>query len=66
MPDTLASRARALSGAKLGDLLVRDPERATRLALHWGEWRIDFSKERVDAAALEALLAHADAIGVPR
>ncbi len=66
MPDTLASRARALSGAKLGDLLVRDPERAKRLALHWGEWRIDFSKERVDAAALEALVAHADAIGVPR
>ena len=66
MPETLAARARALSSAKLGDLLVRDPERATRLALQWGEWRIDFSKERVDAATLEALVAHADAIGVPR
>jgi glucose-6-phosphate isomerase len=66
MSETLASRARALSVAKIGDLLVRDPGRATRLALQWGDWRIDFSKERIDAATLEALVAHAESVGVPR
>jgi len=66
MSETLAARARMLATARLGDLLVQDPERATRLALHWGDWRIDCSKERIDAGALEALVAHADAIGVPR
>ncbi len=66
MSETLASRARALSAAKIGDLLVRDPGRATRLALQWGDWRIDFSKERIDAATLEALVAHAESVGVPR
>ena len=66
MSATLASRARALAGAKIGDLLVREPDRASRLALQWGEWRIDFSKERIDGGTLGELLAHAEAIGVPR
>jgi len=66
MSETLALRARALSAARIGDLLVRDPGRAARLALQWGDWRIDFSKERIDAAALEALVAHAESVGVAR
>ncbi len=66
MSDTLAARARALAATTIGDLLVRDPGRAERLALQWGEWRIDFSKERIDDGALAALVAHAEAIGVPR
>jgi glucose-6-phosphate isomerase len=66
MSENLAARARGLAGASLLDLFARDPARAEGLALQWGDWRFDFSKERVDTEALGALVAHAEAIGVPR
>jgi glucose-6-phosphate isomerase len=66
MTDELAAHARRLSDASLRRLFRADPGRAQRLALDWGDWRIDFSKERIDEAALAALVAHADAAGVPR
>ena len=66
MTDELAAHVRRLSDASLRRLFRADPARAQRLALDWGEWRIDFSKERLDDAALTALVAHAVAAGVPR
>ena len=65
MSDTLAAHARRLAGADLRRLFATEPGRVRRLALDWGEWRIDFSKERLDGAALDALVAHATAAGVP-
>jgi len=64
MSEALLAHARSLAGARLAELFAHDPSRASRLALSWGEWRVDFSKERVTPTALEALVAHADAIGV--
>jgi glucose-6-phosphate isomerase len=59
-PDsTLSGSARRLCGARVVDLFARDPGRATDLALTWNDWRIDFSKERIDAETLAALLSHA-------
>jgi len=56
---SLAGAARRLAAARLPDLFAADPARVGRLTLEWGDWRIDCSKERIDHAALDALLAHA-------
>jgi glucose-6-phosphate isomerase len=56
---TLSAAARRLRGVRLIDLFARDPARAGALALAWNDWRIDFSKERIDGDTLTALLAHA-------
>ena len=66
MDDTLEGHARRLAAADLRRLFATQPERARTLALDWGDWRIDVSKERLDPAALDALLAHARAIDLPR
>jgi glucose-6-phosphate isomerase len=66
MSEALAAYARSLANASLADLFARDPSRVARLALEWGDWYVDFSKERLTPSALEALLAHADSIGVPQ
>ena len=64
MTDALLAHARALAGTPLTQLFAQDPSRAARLALDWGEWRIDVSKERVTPDALAALVAHAESVGV--
>jgi glucose-6-phosphate isomerase len=64
MTDALAAHARSLASARLADLFARDHTRASRLSLEWGDWYVDFSKERVTPSALEALVAHAESIGV--
>ncbi len=64
IPESLADHARSLRSVTLGELFARDPARARALALHWGEWRLDFSKERLTPAALSALLHYAGSIGV--
>jgi len=66
MTEELAAHARRLADASLRRLFRADPARAHRLALEWGDWRIDYSKERIDDAALAALVAHAIAAGAPR
>ncbi|HEX4886249.1 MAG TPA: glucose-6-phosphate isomerase, partial [Casimicrobiaceae bacterium] len=66
MDDTLAGHARRLADADLRRLFATQPDRAQRLALEWGDWRIDFSKERLDGAALDTLVAHARSAEVPR
>ena len=37
------------------------PHRTKSLTLDWNDWRVDFSKERIDRAALAALLGAAEA-----
>ena len=64
MTDALAAHARSLANASLADLFARDPSRANQLALDWGAWQVDFSKERLTASAIGALVAHAESIGV--
>ena len=66
MSEALAAHARSLANANLADLFARDPSRIARLALEWGDWYVDFSKERLTPSALETLLAHAESIGVPQ
>ncbi len=66
MTDVLAAHARRLADADLRRLFANDPARGARLALDWGDWKLDFSKERLDGAALEALVAHATALELPR
>jgi glucose-6-phosphate isomerase len=65
MSEALAAHARSLANANLADLFARDPSRVPRLALEWGDWLVDLSKERLTPSALEALLAHAESIGAP-
>jgi glucose-6-phosphate isomerase len=52
----LAAAARRLKATTLRELFALDAQRARTLALEWNDWRIDVSKERVDAAAFDALL----------
>ncbi len=66
MSEALAAHARSLANANLADLFARDPSRVARLAREWGDWHVDFSKERLTPSALEALVAHAESIGVPQ
>ena len=65
MSEALAAHARSLANANLADLFARDPSRVARLARDWGDWHVDFSKERLTPSALDALVAHAESIGVP-
>ncbi|MDH4181580.1 MAG: glucose-6-phosphate isomerase [Betaproteobacteria bacterium] len=66
MIEELNAHAGRLADASLRRLFRADPDRARRLAIDWGDWRVDYSKERIDDAALAALVAHAVAAGVPR
>ncbi len=62
----LADHARTVRATSLRELFAREPGRANALALHWGDWYVDFAKERLTPGALEALLHHAEATGVSR
>ena len=64
MSEALLAHARALATASIAELFVSDPSRASRLALAWGDWRVDVSKERLTPTALASLVAHAEAAGV--
>jgi len=64
MSESLAAHARALANASLAELFARDPSRVFALSREWGEWYVDFSKERLTSSALDALIAHADTSGV--
>lgn len=65
MSEALAQHARSLANTTLVELFAREPARIARLALEWGDWRIDFSKERLTPSVVEVLVAHAEALGVP-
>ncbi len=64
MSEALAAHARSLANASLVDLFARDGSRTSRLACEWGDWHVDFSKEKLTPSVLDALVAHAEAIGV--
>lgn len=66
MSEALAAYARSLANANLADLFARDPSRVASLTREWGDWHVDFSKERLTSSALDALIAHAESIGVPQ
>lgn len=55
-----------LHDVHLRELFAADPGRARRLALQVGDVHLDLSKHRVDDEALAALVALAEATGVPR
>ncbi|HEY3583644.1 MAG TPA: glucose-6-phosphate isomerase [Casimicrobiaceae bacterium] len=61
----LAAHARRLRASRLADLFAHEPNRANALAFDWNDWRVDISKERIDAGALAALVRAAEAIGLP-
>ena len=64
MSEALLSHARALANASIAELFEHDASRASTLALDWGDWRVDFSKERLTPTVLQSLLAHAETLGV--
>ena len=64
MSEALAAHARSLANATLAELFSRDASRISALTREWGEWYVDFSKERLTASALDALIAHAESSGV--
>jgi glucose-6-phosphate isomerase len=61
----LAEHAKRLRATRLSELFARDPQRVAALTLDWDDWRVDLSKERIDEAALAALLTAADTVGLP-
>ncbi len=65
LPEALAAAARTLAATPLATLFERDPERAARLGFTAPGLRADLSKRRVTPALLDALVAHAQGIGLP-
>jgi glucose-6-phosphate isomerase len=62
---TLSAHAARLVDIPLRELVAADPARATTAALEAGPLYANFARQRVDADALAALLALADAAGTP-
>ena len=62
--EAVAAAAARLKGTTLAALFADDPGRFGRFSARAGELLLDFSKEKLDADALEALLALARAAGV--
>ncbi len=60
----VSDAAARLRSRHLRDLFADDPARFDRFAFNHGALTIDFSKEKIDTAALDALLALAHACGV--
>ncbi len=46
----------------LRDLFKRDPERAGRFSIHWQDFFLDYSKNRIEETTLEHLLALAEEV----
>jgi glucose-6-phosphate isomerase len=61
----LTDAARRLRGARLVDLLERDPARVAALSFAFEDWRVDLSRERIDAEALAALVSVAHDQNLP-
>ena len=62
--EVLEAHQARLAGRSIAELFAADPERAARLSLKAGDLFVDFSKNRVDAPALSALVDLARAAGV--
>jgi glucose-6-phosphate isomerase len=61
---TLATHRDRLRGTHLRELFAADAQRAEKHALEGAGWYLDYSKQRIDAAALHALLQLADECGL--
>ena len=61
----LEPHAARLRGTTLRELFDADPDRAERLSVPAGELELDFSKNLLDDAAVEALVALARERGLP-
>src|SRR6266576_3136019 len=64
VPELIAGAGRALLRERLIDLFANDRSRVQRMTLEWGDWRVDFSKERLTPDVLALLVAHAEACNV--
>ncbi|MCB1425279.1 MAG: glucose-6-phosphate isomerase [Brucellaceae bacterium] len=60
----LASHAGRLTGMSMRDAFAADPERFSRFSLAFGDLFLDWSKSRIDDAAMAALFEAARAAGV--
>jgi glucose-6-phosphate isomerase len=65
VPELIAGAGRALRRERLIDLFANDRSRVQRMTLEWGDWRVDFSKERLTPDALALLVAHVEASNLP-
>ena len=61
---TLDAEAKRLKATTLRDLFAGDPGRFSRFSFRFDDLLIDFSKEKIDAQAVDALIALARASGV--
>src|SRR5688572_33490194 len=61
---TLASHAHRLAGIPVRELFASDPERFARFSHEACGLLLDFSRQRIDAEALAALLDHAQLAGL--
>ncbi len=62
----VAAEAERLKGVHLRQLLADDPQRAQRFCRTLGPLLWDFSRQRIDEAALDALVALGEAAQLPR
>ncbi|MEQ8653248.1 MAG: glucose-6-phosphate isomerase [Kiloniellales bacterium] len=62
--DRVAEAGRVLENQDLRTLFQQDPSRVERFSATFDDLYLDLSKERIDAAALEALFALAEASGL--
>ena len=59
----LTAHTARLGGARIRELMALDPQRADSLLMAHAGVELDFSKQRLDRAALAALIAHLEALG---
>jgi len=63
---TLEGHARQIASRHLRELFADDPQRGPRLTRQAGDWRVDFSKNRIVPETVDLLVALAEARGLTR
>ena len=65
MDNNLLEQAMVASKAKtIKELFAEDPARAEKFTVSAAGWTLDYSKNRIDAAAMKSLVKMADAVGL--
>ncbi|HEY9193087.1 MAG TPA: glucose-6-phosphate isomerase [Methyloversatilis sp.] len=62
----LRSKAIQLSRVHLRNFFEQDPERFARYSLRYGDWLLDYSKQRVDGETMALLMELVHALDLPR
>ncbi|HUG03843.1 MAG TPA: glucose-6-phosphate isomerase [Steroidobacteraceae bacterium] len=62
--ETIEAHARRLGATRTADLFAADPDRFTHCSRDFDGLLLDFSRQRIDADALQALIERADAVGL--